>query len=247
MEYIPKNISVKENSVAIIGWEEGTAGQIHSWLEKQGKYSVACFVHISDDLVDIDIEAEKLKRNSQLFNYPTKTSFKDKPLVTTLNWVEVLKSIGITRVLVTLSDRPQRLQLINEARRAGLQLINAIHPSAVIFDDAVIGENVIIHAKAFVGYLAEVYDGVIINTGAQIDHHNILKECVTVDPGVLTGGNVTIESCAQIHMGVIIKNKICIGKNSILGAGAVIINDVPDNVTVVGVPGRVVKQHVVQT
>jgi serine O-acetyltransferase len=243
MGYMPKNILVKANSIAIIGWEEGTAGQIHSWLEKQGQYHIACFVHISDDVPDIDVEAEKKKRDSQLFNYPTKTSFKDKPLITAPDWVKALKSVGIGKVLVTLNNKKERLQRIDEARQAGLKLINAIHPSAVIFDDARLRENVIIHARAVVGYLAEIYDGVIINTGAQIDHHNIVREGVTIDPGVVTGGNVTFGTCAQVHTGVVIRNRICIGRNSILGAGTVIIEDVPDNVTVVGVPGKIIKRH----
>ena len=40
-------VKVQDNSVAIIGWEEGTAGQVHSWIEQDGKYHIACFVNPS--------------------------------------------------------------------------------------------------------------------------------------------------------------------------------------------------------
>ena len=64
---------------------------------------------------------------------------------------------------------------------------------------------------------------------AQIDHHNVIKECVTLDPRVVIAGNVTIGRYTQVHTGAIIINRKRIGENSILGAGTVIINDIPDS------------------
>jgi len=66
---------------------------------------------------------------------------------------------------------------------------------------------------------------------------------VTLDPGVVTAGNITIGRYTQVHTGTVIINRKRIGENSILGAGTVIIDDVPDNVTVVGVPGKIIKHQ----
>ena len=145
--------------------------------------------------------------------------------------------------MVTTHDPHQRFKEINQARENGLTLINAIHPTALIMEDAIIGDNVIMHARAFVGYRSEVFSGTIIDTNAQIDHHNVIKECVTLDPGVVTAGNVTIGRYTQVHTGTVIINRKRIGENSILGAGTVIIDDMPANVTVVGVPGKIIKHH----
>jgi serine O-acetyltransferase len=79
-----------------------------------------------------------------------------------------------------------------------------------------------------------------MDTNAQIDPHSVIKECVTLNPGVVTAGNVTIDRYTQVHSGAVIINRKRIGENSILGAGAVIIDDMPDNVTVVGVPGKII-------
>lgn len=46
---------------------------------------------------------------------------------------------------------------------------------------------------------------------------------------------------AQVGVGASIKQNITIGKWSIVGAGAVVINDVPDNVVVVGNPAKIIK------
>lgn len=236
---ISKNITVRNNSIAIIGWEEGTAGQIHSWIEELSEYYVSCFVNVSDKVLDIDVALEKKNRDSRLFEYPMKDSFKDRPLITTLDWVKAVRYIGIKNVLITTSDKRVRLKQIMEARSAGLRLINAVHPSALILKDAVLHENIIVHARVVIGYRVEIHDGVIINTGAQLDHHNVIKECVTIDPGVITAGNVTIDQCTQVHTGVVIINRIRVGHDTILGAGTVVIQDVPDGAMVLGVPGRI--------
>jgi acetyltransferase-like isoleucine patch superfamily enzyme len=92
------------------------------------------------------------------------------------------------------------------------------------------------------GYKAEIGSGTIINTGVQLDHHNIVEECCQVDPGVITAGNVVLRECCHLHTGSTIINRIRIGYNSIIGAGSVVIKDVPPNCTVVGVPGRIIKR-----
>ena len=52
---LANKIRVKDNSVAIVGWEEGTAGQIHSWLENTGIHHIACFINPSDKPLNIDV------------------------------------------------------------------------------------------------------------------------------------------------------------------------------------------------
>jgi len=235
------NVKVQDNSVAIIGCEEGTAGQIHSWLGKTGKYQIACFINPTDQPINID--SSKIFRDATQFDYPTKNSFKDKPMINSLNWIKVLKKLNIRKVLVTTSNQHQRFKEIDLAQTNGIELINAIHPTALIMEDAIVEHNVIMHAKAFVGYRAEVYSGVFIDTNAQIDHHNVIMNCVTIDPGVVTAGNVTIGEFTKVHTGTIIINRKTIGKNTILGAGSVILKNVPDNVTVAGIPGEIIKYH----
>jgi acetyltransferase-like isoleucine patch superfamily enzyme len=55
-------------------------------------------------------------------------------------------------------------------------------------------------------------------------------------------GRSVIGSFCQIGTGTIILPDIKIGKNVIIGAGSVITKNVPDNVMVVGVPAKIVKE-----
>ena len=234
-------IEVYSHSIAIIGWHDGGAGQIHSWFQKSGKYHIACFVNPTDESLNID--SPKIDRDATQFSYPKPNSFKELPLINSSNWFSVLKSLNIKKVIITTSDLRERYKQIETARQKDFELINAIHESALIMDDAILGENLIIYPRVYVGYRAEVHTGVALNTGVQLDHHNVIKECAAIDPGVVFPGNVTVGRFTQVHTGVVTKNRISIGEGSIIGAGSVIVEDVPDGVTVVGVPGRIINHH----
>ena len=233
---------VRENSIAIVAWDEGTAGQIHSWIGDIG-YHVACFVNVADCPPNVNVAYERPRREAKQFDFPMGNTFKGLPLISAIDWPKALLEAGINKALVMVPDQRERLRSIDRARQEGITLINAIHPTATIMKDVILHDNIALFARAYIGYRAELLPGVLVNTGSQIDHHNVVKECAHIDTGVTTAGNVVIEPFARIHTGAKIINNIKIGEGSIVGAGAVIIDHVPENVTVVGVPARTVKQH----
>ena len=103
----------------------------------------------------------------------------------------------------------------------------------------------------------EIHPGAKIGKGLFIDHGmgvvigetSEIGDNVTIFQGVTLGGtgkekgkrHPTIRDNTIISAGAKVLGSIEIGKNVIVGAGAVVIRSVPDNVTVVGVPGRIVK------
>jgi len=223
--------------IAIVGWEEGSAGQVHSWAASLG-IKVHCFVHPEDFEPQITFDAAMRDRDCSQFAVPQAGRFKDSPLICAADWPSPLATAGIDNVLVTISDNERRLDEMDKARRAQLTLISVKHPSVTILPDAIIGSNVILHARCLIGYRAEIGDGVIVNTGAQVDHHNVLRSGCRLDPGVILSGNVTIGRCATLHAGAVVKDRIRIGERSVVGAGAVVIRDVASATTVVGVPAK---------
>ena len=110
-------------------------------------------------------------------------------------------------------------------RKTGIE----IHPGAVIGKDLFIdhGTGVVIGETAIVGDNVTLFHGVTLGgTG---------KEKGKRHPTI--GNNVFIGSGAKIL------GNITIGDNVKIGANAVILKDVPSNVTIVGVPGKIVRYH----
>ncbi len=231
----PKNIKVQDNSVAIVGWHDGGAGRIHSWLEDTSNYYISCFINPSDTLLKIN--PQEIKRDVTQFSYPSRDKFKNRPLVSTSNWIDYIKDIGITKVLITTDDPLERYEQICMAKQNGIDLINAIHPTAYLMKDVLIRENVILHEHSYIGYRTELYAGVIID-GAHLGHHNVIRDCSQIVTGATFGGNVTIGRFTKIFLGAIIKNRIQVGENSIIGAGSLVLNNVPDNTVVAQKPGK---------
>ena len=104
----------------------------------------------------------------------------------------------------------------------------------------------------------EIHPGAQIGKGLFIDHGHgvvigettIIGDNVTLYQGVTLGGtgketgkrHPTIEDNVMISVGAKVLGSFTIGENSKIGAGSVVLSEVPPNSTVVGVPGRVVKQ-----
>lgn len=105
----------------------------------------------------------------------------------------------------------------------------------------------------------EIHPGAVIGKGLFIDHGSgviigettVIGDNVTLYQGVTLGGNgketgkrhPTICDNVMISAGAKLIGSFTVGENSKIGAGSVVIREVPPNSTVVGVPGHVVKQN----
>lgn len=110
-------------------------------------------------------------------------------------------------------------------------------PQAVISPTATV-ETADILTAAFVGAEVHLGIGVLVNAGAQVHHEVCIGDFSVINPGAVLLGACQLGEGCFIGAQATILPGVKIGNNAIIGAGAVIIRDVPDNVTVVGVPGK---------
>jgi len=157
--------------------------------------------------------------------------------------LETLKFKGVTGAIVAIGDNAVRRKYAEIIYSLNLDLINAIHPSANIAGNAIIGENVVIAAGVLVCAHCKIGNSVILNTGCIIDHESIVANSAHICPGAKLAGRVIIDSGAFVGIGATIIQNVRIGTDSIVGAGAVVINDIPPCVTVVGVPAKILKTY----
>lgn len=118
-----------------------------------------------------------------------------------------------------------------------------IHPTAIIAEDVIIGEGTVIMAGAIIQAGTVIGAHCIINTGACIDHDCIIEDFVHIAPNCSLAGGIKIGEGTFVGIGSsIIQNKI-VGSWTTVGAGSVVIQDIPDNCIAVGVPASLIKYN----
>ncbi len=147
------------------------------------------------------------------------------------------------QVILAIGSNSARERLSTQVGDLGFAFAKIIHPSAQLAKGTVIDDGTVVMAGVAVNSDAHIGAHAIVNTGATIDHDCEIGEFVHISPGAHLAGNVKIGKLTHIGIGASIIQGIVIGKESIIGAGAVVVRDVPDNVTAVGVPARVIERH----
>ena len=116
-----------------------------------------------------------------------------------------------------------------------------IHPSVIYSDKVTFGEGSIICAGNIITVNIEIGKHVIINLDCTIGHDAKIGDYSTILPSVNVSGDVDIEECVSVGTGSAIIQGIKIGNNTIVGAGGVVINDLCEPGTYVGVPVKKIK------
>lgn len=117
----------------------------------------------------------------------------------------------------------------------------AIHPRTVIDRSVFIDDGSVIMASVTINHSTKIGKHCIINTSSSVDHDCNIHDFVHVSPGAVLCGGVYLSEGAQVGANAVISPNVKIGKWAIIGAGSVIINDVPDYAVVVGNPGKIIK------
>lgn len=113
-----------------------------------------------------------------------------------------------------------------------------IHPTAVVHSSVEIGEGTVVLAGVVVQPDTRVGRYAILNTSSSIDHDGRIADFVHVAPGVHAAGDVELGEGVLMGVGSVAVPGVRIGAWCIIGAGAVVTQDLAPGLTAVGVPAR---------
>lgn len=151
----------------------------------------------------------------------------------------ILKGRGVTYFAVGLGSvgncAPRR-RLFEFAMAQGLQPVTVVHPAAIVSPAACLGAGVQVLARAVINPGAVLEENVIINTGAIVEHDCLVGAHAHVASGACLCGAVRVLAGAHVGAGSVTRQGCTIGEDAVVGAGAVVVKDVPARNVYAGVP-----------
>lgn len=143
-----------------------------------------------------------------------------------------------TVLFVSIGNADIRKRLQEDIRKAGGNIATLIHPDAVVGNNVSIGDGTVVMAGVVINPGTKIGRGCIINTSSSVDHDCVIGDYVHVAVGAHICGGVHIGRKTWVGAGAIVNNYHRICGNCLVGSGAVVINDIEEQGTYVGVPAK---------
>lgn len=156
-----------------------------------------------------------------------------RPILRSLNGVAFDAAV----VAIGLSESRRRLFAM---LGPDTNLPPVVHPSATVSPHAVLGAGALVMQNAVVSARAIVGSGALVNVGAYVAHDCEVGPFTHLASGVRLGGGSRVGADCLCGTNTVVLPGVSVGDGVTCGAGAVVISDVEEGLTVVGVPARAV-------
>lgn len=118
-----------------------------------------------------------------------------------------------------------------------------VAPSVVMSDSVKHGKGCIIADGCIMTVGITLGDFVLVDRLSTVGHDAIIDDYNTLLPGTVVSGNVHLGTGVTFGTGAKIIQGLNVGQNTFVGAGAVVIRDLPSNCTAVGVPAKIISEN----
>lgn len=151
--------------------------------------------------------------------------------------VHYITAVGNNALRQEIVRRIESLNLPN------LKPFTLNHTSTWSGEGVIVGEGTLLAPGSLITTRTSIGRHCILNVKASVSHDCVIGDYCNINPGATLCGNVQLGEGCYIGAGATVIEKCKIGAWTIVGAGAVVTEDLPDGVTAVGVPARIIKQQ----
>ena len=159
-------------------------------------------------------------------------------------------------LLESQRGRIEDIVIENDCRNSAIPMLDKkdiqarIEPGAIIREQVEIGKNAVIMMGAVINIGAVIGEGTMIDMGAILGGRATVGKNCHIGAGAVLAGviepasavPVVIEDGVLVGANAVVVEGVHVGKNAVVAAGSVVLEDVPENAVVAGVPARVIKQ-----
>ncbi len=154
-----------------------------------------------------------------------------------------LRAEGVTHAFVAVGDNRAREAIGRRLEMVGFEIARVVSPAATVSPSANVARGVAVMAGAVINAETHVGAYAIVNTGARVDHDCRIGRAAHIGPGASLCGSVTVGDRTLVGVGASCIPGVTIGEDVTVGGGACVAGDLPDGVTAVGVPARVLERR----
>lgn len=145
---------------------------------------------------------------------------------------------------VAIGNNSVRRRIASRIRSLGGNTPPLVHPTATISPSAVLNQGIIVQAGAVIWTKAVIENDCILSPNTVIAHHSVIQEGTLVSMLAAVGSSIVVECEAFIGMGATVMTGVRrVGRGAIIGAGAMVIHDVPPGTVVAGVPAKELRER----
>jgi sugar O-acyltransferase (sialic acid O-acetyltransferase NeuD family) len=195
---------------------------------------------IAEAVEDINADRRRWQLLGFLDDDPAKQGreVQGLPVLGSISTAATLRSahfiIGIANYRNPLARRDVELRMGFSRER----FATVVHTSAVVSRHARLGRGTAVLPNAVIAPAAEVGCHVIVSRLCSLGHDSVVADYVTLTPGACISGSARLGLGAFLGSRSVVREGIQIGEGSVVGLGAVVVNDVAPFATVVGCPAQ---------
>lgn len=135
-----------------------------------------------------------------------------------------------------------RMKIFHNLRQINAKMATIVSPLAYVSKYASLEEGTIVMHHAFVNAGAKVGMNVILNTACHLEHDSSVGDHCHISTGVFVNGDSKIGNETFIGSKTTVSSQVNVGNNVIIGAGSLVIKNIENNRTVIGVPTKEIER-----